>query len=326
MHISLFVLGVVTAIVGSLAIVWGIPVNEFSFGNTLIVSGTVAVVGGFLLIGLAVVVRQLKHLAESDSPHRASMPLASHAADPIKPVAQPGLQAGQFMAPTPVPSPLRLDSIARARTPSEPVTSSAETGAPEWLRPKEKTQSVGEQSLIEEIEASLAPQSTLQPVSPPPPLKVYDQSFDSRLPMQGRTNQSTPEIDQAHRQEPAARTAPPVEHPSPSGLFDTVWPEIRPTRHPETVARARKPDAPPVAPPPSEAIQRDQPRPTKDIAHEPQGAVPEEPRPVAILKSGMIDGMAYTLYSDGSIEAVLPTGTVRFASIDALRFHLEQNS
>src|ERR1700682_709754 len=106
MHISLFVLGVVTAIVGSLAIVWGIPVNEFSFGNTLIVSGTVAVVGGFLLIGLAAVVRQLRRLAESVSPHRASMPLASHAADPIKPVAQ----AGQFMAPTPVPSPLRLDS------------------------------------------------------------------------------------------------------------------------------------------------------------------------------------------------------------------------
>ena len=55
-------------------------------------------------------------------------------------------------------------------------------------------------------------------------------------------------------------------------------------------------------------------------------AAPEEPRVVAILKSGMIDGMAYTLYADGSIEAVLPTGTVRFASIDALRFHLEQNS
>ena len=49
-----------------------------------------------------------------------------------------------------------------------------------------------------------------------------------------------------------------------------------------------------------------------------------EPRPIAILKSGVIDGMAYTLYTDGSIEAELPQGTMRFASIDELRAHLEQ--
>ena len=36
MHIVLFALGVVTAIAGFLAILYGIPVNEFSFGNTLI--------------------------------------------------------------------------------------------------------------------------------------------------------------------------------------------------------------------------------------------------------------------------------------------------
>ena len=50
-----------------------------------------------------------------------------------------------------------------------------------------------------------------------------------------------------------------------------------------------------------------------------------EPRPVSILKSGVVDGMAYTLYTDGSIEAQLPQGIVRFASIDELRAHLERN-
>ena len=65
MHIVLFVLGVVTAVAGFLAILYGIPVNEFSFGNTLIVAGTVAVVGGFLLIGIAAVVSQLKQLASA---------------------------------------------------------------------------------------------------------------------------------------------------------------------------------------------------------------------------------------------------------------------
>ena len=46
---------------------------------------------------------------------------------------------------------------------------------------------------------------------------------------------------------------------------------------------------------------------------------------VSILKSGVVDGMAYTLYSDGSIEAQLPQGTVRFGSITELRNHLERN-
>jgi hypothetical protein len=51
-----------------------------------------------------------------------------------------------------------------------------------------------------------------------------------------------------------------------------------------------------------------------------------QPRAVAILKSGVVDGMGYTLYVDGSIEAVLPQGTLRFASIEELRSHLEKNS
>ena len=50
----------------------------------------------------------------------------------------------------------------------------------------------------------------------------------------------------------------------------------------------------------------------------------EEPPPVTVLKSGVVDGMAYSLYSDGSIEAQMPEGMMRFASIDELRAHLDQ--
>jgi hypothetical protein len=61
---------------------------------------------------------------------------------------------------------------------------------------------------------------------------------------------------------------------------------------------------------------------------EPQAATPPETpsEPVAILKSGVVDGMAYTLYVDGSIEAELPHGTLRFASIHELRDHLAKGS
>jgi hypothetical protein len=61
---------------------------------------------------------------------------------------------------------------------------------------------------------------------------------------------------------------------------------------------------------------------------EPAPAPQDQPQhaPAAILKSGVIDGMAYTLYTDGSIEAQLPNGIMRFESIDELRSHLEKNS
>jgi hypothetical protein len=41
-----------------------------------------------------------------------------------------------------------------------------------------------------------------------------------------------------------------------------------------------------------------------------------------IYKSGVIDGMAYTLFMDGSIEAELPQGRVKFASVEDLQKHI----
>ena len=58
----------------------------------------------------------------------------------------------------------------------------------------------------------------------------------------------------------------------------------------------------------------------------PQEASGEQTHAAAILKSGVVDGMAYTLYADGSIEAKLPHGTVKFGSIAELRAHIESNS
>ena len=55
-------------------------------------------------------------------------------------------------------------------------------------------------------------------------------------------------------------------------------------------------------------------------------SITEQTPSAAILKSGVVDGMAYTLYADGSIEAQLPQGTVRFGSITELRAHIESNS
>ena len=51
-----------------------------------------------------------------------------------------------------------------------------------------------------------------------------------------------------------------------------------------------------------------------DLVHEAPG--------ITVLKAGVIGGMAYKLFSDGSIEAELPDGTLRFASLQDLRDHV----
>ena len=89
------------------------------------------------------------------------------------------------------------------------------------------------------------------------------------------------------------------------------------------VMRSGAPPAPssqaPAPPPPAPVGAPVEPR-----LQEPAAPAAIEP-PSAILKSGVVDGMAYTLYADGSIEAKLPDGTVKFGSIGELRAHIERN-
>jgi hypothetical protein len=126
---------------------------------------------------------------------------------------------------------------------------------------------------------------------------------------------------------PAPSPPPPPEPPKKrASLFDSVWP-----------SRERPPDPPPPEPEhlvteplaadtePSAPVHPFTPEPEHPAPPRPE-LRPSEPKPhtVAILKSGVVDGMGYTLYVDGSIEAELPQGTVRFASIQDLRAHLEK--
>jgi hypothetical protein len=57
-----------------------------------------------------------------------------------------------------------------------------------------------------------------------------------------------------------------------------------------------------------------------------EAAGPTAIRPVRVLKSGQINDVAYTLFSDGSIETQTPGGTERFGSIDEFRRRLEKSA
>ncbi len=71
---------------------------------------------------------------------------------------------------------------------------------------------------------------------------------------------------------------------------------------------------------------REMPAPKSEPAPKPRAPVPvTDTAPVGpAVRSGIIGGMAYTLYADGSIEAEMPMGTMRFASIEDLRAHVSR--
>ena len=74
--------------------------------------------------------------------------------------------------------------------------------------------------------------------------------------------------------------------------------------------------APPIAAPPA-------PKPPAPLRPPVRPAAPAATTPDAtVYKSGVIDGMAYMLFMDGSIEAELPQGKARFASVDELQKYL----
>src|SRR5262249_57248387 len=64
MSVILLVLGLVVAAAGIATIGFGIPINEFTLGTTLIIAGSTALTGGLILIGLSAVVTELGRLAE----------------------------------------------------------------------------------------------------------------------------------------------------------------------------------------------------------------------------------------------------------------------
>lgn len=117
----------------------------------------------------------------------------------------------------------------------------------------------------------------------------------------------TPRPDLAHPPQWAERRE--REELSARSAFEEVWP-------PEPAPRGAPAGMPPEPRPEEHA---------PDSKVEPREAPAADVRPVSILKSGVIDGMAYTLYTDGSIEAQLAQGVVRFASIDELRQHLDKH-
>jgi hypothetical protein len=272
MMTMLLIAGIAVLAAGVLAVAFGIPVKEFSFGNTLILAGAVAACTGVILLGLAVVVRELQNIARRVGP-----------ANPAK--------------------------AARVKSESPPVTAanqpSAETAAS--AAPWQEEVAARDRGRGDGAEA---PPPEPEPAAASKPRRNLLFSSSSRRERERGAQTPAPAAADSLPSPAAPPVAPPASKEPAPATFDDAWPQSDRGRS-DTLRRTRTPStfAEPTAPAPE--------RPAPTVRS-------EEPAPVTVLKSGVVDGMAYSLYSDGSIEAQMPEGMMRFASIDELRSHLDQ--
>jgi hypothetical protein len=299
MMVVMLVAGIGCLLAGLLAIGFGIPVKEFSFGNTLILSGAVAACTGLVILGLLVVVRELKNVAQRLGPgltsDRAGTALQPTAVTPALRHQAP--EGGGFL--------FSRDQSAAEGT--DGAKSDAYPSAAPWG---------GEapaRSVRSDVPPLPEPAETTPATKPRRNLMFSSTSRRERERAQARAADAS-----ANELGPAPAAAPPAPETSeaPPATFEDTWPKSERSRPAEAPPQRRSGRAPSTF---SEA--------TSGAAGETRNPPPvrnEDQPPVTVLKSGVVDGMAYSLYSDGSIEAQMPEGMMRFASIDELRSHLDQ--
>lgn len=274
---ALLIAATAAVLAGLGAIAFGIPVKEFSFGNTIILSGTAAVCTGLILFGLSAVLAELKLIA-----HRLRLQLPADASSALLlPEDMPDAELGIPAAPA-------MDELLEGGRGPRGRGRRSDTRAAE-------------------------PEPELEPEPEPDSKPKRNLLFSTNLRRDREQAEERPAAPLASGFRSAPLSDPPLAEPAPPAApsFGDGW-SSRGER-----SRSREPATPPPSPLPR--------RPLRSSAAEPP-PLRSEPPEVSVIKSGVVDGMAYSLYSDGSIEAQLPEGMMRFASIAELRDHLDQRA
>jgi hypothetical protein len=308
MFYLLLFFGFIAVAAGVFVVGFGVPIRETPFGAALLMAGSVAITGGFILVGLAAAVRELQRVAQGLKVRLPGMPR------PVRPIERKDGERNDGAERRPGPPRMSMPAAPGAEpanamptkidAPDTQPLGSGRKPDPEWLR-----------RAMAEIETAPRPAETASGA-----LDDY-RTAEVRRPSDGWPRTGTPPSPDTVV--PEVRQAPAV---SPQNIFDMVWPserrkieaapEQRSEASSEPQVRPVETRSSPVAPAPPAL---------PPVAPAPIRPVRVEPRPLPILKSGVIDEMAYTLFTDGSIEAQMPDGTMRFASIEELRQHLEKH-
>jgi hypothetical protein len=319
MSLILLVFGILITGAGVVAIGSGSAVSDSALGQSLIMTGAIAVVGGPLLMGVGSLISHLSAIADSLRLRpSAHIPRLADARQPSDNQRRPeALDAGPRLPDPRLPDPRLPDPRPPDPRQAEPRQAESRQSEPRQSEPRPPEPRPAESTPTATIDVSGSALERLR--STVRPDRVVANGEDVPLSPNGNGLHHGAERKPEPRPEPEVRPGGPGETgkeprldflfrpktpprpPQQGEQFDAMWPKRRP-------GDQSKPD---------------------EVARQPSGEPPRaerEPRSVAILKSGVVDGMAYTLYADGSIEAQLPHGTVRFGSIAELRAHIENNS
>jgi hypothetical protein len=283
---ALLIAGVVCLLAGLLAIAFGFPVKEFSFGNTLILTGAVVACTGLIMFGFWMAVRALNDIAQRlgpgiSVPSRGGTAAAAARHQPPEDGGflfsgdQPASSSDADLSAPPISPPWQDEAASRGRA-DDPAAPEPAEAAP-VVKPKRNLLfSSSSRKERERAQARVIDPSTIDLPLPPAPAPPGE----------------------------SAEVSPPT--------FDDAWPKPDRARPPDALPRRGRTPSTFTETPAGPAADR-----------YPPAARSEDVPPVTVLKSGVVDGMAYSLYSDGSIEAQMPEGMMRFASIDELRAHLD---
>jgi hypothetical protein len=307
MPFVLLALGVATTLAGLLLIGSGLSLRDGTFNTDVLTPGAIAIVGGLLLVGFDFLVRQLRRV-ERALAARPVPPLARQ----VETLTDTPIVAETAAVAPPIPPPIpSIDPQVGVATPAPSAVAHAQLEDTAFDRLQARRPAIARVEngrLAEAADASLALHETAG-------LEEQVVADVRSVAAAGRaTNGVAGAARVMPRRDSLPRpTVPPVK-PKVS-VFNTFWPPAP--------QRGGQPPVPPRGGrTPSPTVEQTMPA-------EPVRAPPPLPEalaasaPVSVLKSGVVEGMAYTLYSDGSIEAQLPQGTLRFGSISALRSHIE---
>jgi len=293
MYLILLLLGAALTVAGIALGASGVSVRDHLFDATVVTPAIVSAVGGLLLIGLGLGLRVLQRIEKAIAAR--PVPRATRLGEASEIVAAKELA----IEPARIPFPSKPASAAQATSGIAPAPATGE-------KPLE--------DLPEKFSAALRPEGARQKnemdfaLAPSAPPRVEEQVGEA--PWSRRRNGAAPARTTPRFELGGRAAVSPDRQKGPT--FDAVWPKgPRPLRAAQS-APAQGAVLPAVQEPAAEGLLT--------VASE------EAPESISILKSGVVDGMAYTLYSDGSIEAQLPQGTLRFGSIAELRTHIEQGA
>ncbi len=285
----------------------GVPIRETWFGAALLMAGSVAVTGGFILVGLAAAVRELQQVGQGFKAPLSGMPR------PVRPLERRDEERfdgvdGRIAPRTRMPVALGTDARDMI---------SAKFDAPDT---RERWRKPGPEEWLLRAMAEIESASRHTDAAPAP---IDYHPGDIRRPSNSWPRPAI-SLPPDHAETEMRRTsAVSSDDIFSKEIFETIWssehrnpeegPEQRTEPRPETRMRSAESKSPPLSPG----------QPAASASTKP---VHVEPRPLPILKSGVIQQMAYTLFTDGSIETQMPEGVRRFASIEEFLGHLEKSN